>query len=57
MKSEKEAAKKQELKKLQQEQKLEEEPLVRVAGKYTYVYWDGWRREENVAIDRVFHVV
>ncbi|KAE9331225.1 hypothetical protein PF008_g15540 [Phytophthora fragariae] len=35
VKSEKEAAKKQELKKLQQEQKLEEEPLVRVAGKYT----------------------
>ncbi|KAG6966046.1 hypothetical protein JG688_00006956 [Phytophthora aleatoria] len=35
VKSEKEATKKQEVKKLQQEQKLEEEPLVRVAGKYT----------------------
>ncbi|KAL3667940.1 hypothetical protein V7S43_006817 [Phytophthora oleae] len=35
VKSEKKAVKKQELKKLQLEQKLEEEPLVRVAGKYT----------------------
>lgn len=35
VKSEKEALKKLELKKLQREQKLQGEPLVRVAGKYT----------------------
>ncbi|KAL4160150.1 hypothetical protein PRNP1_000721 [Phytophthora ramorum] len=35
VKSEKQSAKKMELKKLQLEQKLQEEPLVRVAGKYT----------------------
>ncbi|CEG48136.1 uncharacterized protein PHALS_05609 [Plasmopara halstedii] len=35
LKSEKEAIKKQQLKKLRQEQKLQESPLVRVGGKYT----------------------